>query len=188
MKVPISGRVKTSSMASMARRMSVAFFLLEPKAGREDQVDRGFRQRNDVLRVASPVGVGALDRHLALDDVAVEEGPELLGQVLLDAQGDVVEIDQQGCVRGVDGGWLTGVAPAGSAVGSRRSRSGSPALRRPSSTHLAGPGSRQGIGGVALEGGDPSGVVAVGHQEDRVWSRRAELGRVAASRRENRLP
>ena len=33
MKVPISGRVKTSSMASMARRMSVAFFLVEPNAG-----------------------------------------------------------------------------------------------------------------------------------------------------------
>ncbi len=33
MKVPISGRVNTSSMASTARRMSVAFFLLVPKAG-----------------------------------------------------------------------------------------------------------------------------------------------------------
>ena len=30
MKVPISGRVKTSSSASIASRMSVAFFLLEP--------------------------------------------------------------------------------------------------------------------------------------------------------------
>jgi hypothetical protein len=29
-KVPISGRVNTSSSASMARRMSVAFFLAEP--------------------------------------------------------------------------------------------------------------------------------------------------------------
>ncbi len=33
MNVPISGRVKTSSMASTARRMSVAFFLFVPKAG-----------------------------------------------------------------------------------------------------------------------------------------------------------
>ena len=33
MNVPISGRVKTSSMASMARRMSVAFFFVVPKAG-----------------------------------------------------------------------------------------------------------------------------------------------------------
>ena len=33
MKVPISDRVNTNSSASMARRMSVAFFLLEPKAG-----------------------------------------------------------------------------------------------------------------------------------------------------------
>jgi hypothetical protein len=30
MKVPISGRVKTISKASMARRMSVAFFFVEP--------------------------------------------------------------------------------------------------------------------------------------------------------------
>ena len=33
MNVPISGRVKTSSMASTASRMSVAFFLFVPKAG-----------------------------------------------------------------------------------------------------------------------------------------------------------
>ncbi len=33
MKVPISGRVKINSTASTARRMSVAFFLLVPKAG-----------------------------------------------------------------------------------------------------------------------------------------------------------
>ena len=33
MNVPISGRVKTSSMASIASRMSVAFFLLVPNAG-----------------------------------------------------------------------------------------------------------------------------------------------------------
>ena len=33
MNVPISGRVKTSSMASTAKRISVAFFLLEPYAG-----------------------------------------------------------------------------------------------------------------------------------------------------------
>ncbi len=33
MKVPISGRVKTSSSASMARRMSVAFFFELPYAG-----------------------------------------------------------------------------------------------------------------------------------------------------------
>ena len=33
MMVPISGRVKTSSIASMASRMSVAFFLDDPYAG-----------------------------------------------------------------------------------------------------------------------------------------------------------
>ena len=33
MYVPISGRLKTSSIASMARRMSVAFFFDDPYAG-----------------------------------------------------------------------------------------------------------------------------------------------------------
>ena len=33
MKVLISGRVNTSSSASMARRISVAFFLFDPNAG-----------------------------------------------------------------------------------------------------------------------------------------------------------
>ena len=33
MNVPISGRVKTSSIASIARRMSVAFFFDDPYAG-----------------------------------------------------------------------------------------------------------------------------------------------------------
>ena len=33
MNVPISGRVNTSSIASIARRMSVAFFFDEPYAG-----------------------------------------------------------------------------------------------------------------------------------------------------------
>ena len=111
MKVPISGRVKTSSMASMARRMSVAFFLLDPKAGAKMRSIDDSESGDDVLRVAAPVGVGALDRHLALDDVAVEEGPELLGQVLLDAQGDVVEVDQQGGVRGVH--WRLAQVPCG---------------------------------------------------------------------------
>jgi hypothetical protein len=45
MKVPISGRVKTSSSASMARRMSVAFFLFAPWAGAKirsiDDSERG---------------------------------------------------------------------------------------------------------------------------------------------------
>ena len=119
MKVPISGRVNTSSVASTARRMSVAFFLLVPNAGRRSGRST-IGQRHDVLRVAAPVGIGPLDRHLALDDVAVEQGPELLGQVAPNAQGDVVEVDQEGrvrCVgdvhaRGVRDGRLGGLSAA----------------------------------------------------------------------------
>ena len=45
MNVPISGRVNTISSASIASRMSVAFFLLDPNAGAKirsiDASDRG---------------------------------------------------------------------------------------------------------------------------------------------------
>ena len=72
--MPISGRVNTSSMASMARRMSVAFFFDDAVRRREDQVDRRLGERDDVLRIAAPVGVGALDGDLALDDLASRGG------------------------------------------------------------------------------------------------------------------
>src|SRR5690606_7555798 len=48
-----------------------------------------------VLRIAAPVGIGPLNRDLALDDVAVEEVPEFLGEVGANSEGDVVEVDQQ---------------------------------------------------------------------------------------------
>ena len=75
MKVPISGRVKTSSRASIASRMSVA-----------------------------PVGVRALHRDLPLDDVGREQVAELRLQVGADAHRDVVEVDEQRGVRRVEAG------------------------------------------------------------------------------------
>jgi hypothetical protein len=66
------GRVNTSSSASIARRMSVAFFFEDRRPARRS--DRStIRQRHDVLRIASPVGVGALDGDLSLDDLRREE-------------------------------------------------------------------------------------------------------------------
>lgn len=50
------------------------------------------------MRVATPVGVGSLDGDFAFDDVAVEKSAELLGQVLLNAEGNIVEVDQKGSV------------------------------------------------------------------------------------------
>ena len=166
MKVPISGRVKTSSIASMARRMSVAFFLLRAVGRREDQVDRRLGERDDVLRVAAPVGVGALDRDLALDDVAVEEGPELLRRGRADAQRDVVEVDEEGGVRGVH--WRLAQVPCGP---NQRSvhvslGSGPHGPRATPSTHLAGPGLAAGQRGER-EVGSPQGSLLGGHGEER---------------------
>jgi hypothetical protein len=41
---------------------------------------------------------------LAFDDVAVEQGAKFFREVLLNAQRDVVEVNQEGGVRGMDGG------------------------------------------------------------------------------------
>ena len=46
-----------------------------PVGGRHDHVDRRLGQWHDVLRVAAPVGVGALDGDLSFDDVGAEERP-----------------------------------------------------------------------------------------------------------------
>src|SRR6185312_13912409 len=130
MNVPISERVNTSSSASIANRMSVAFFLEDPYAGakmrsirseigvarqqdecadlrarehelqridrqpnvgrvllggpvrrRENEVDRCFGQRHDVLRIAPPVGVRALHRDFAFDDVRREQITKFVSQV-----------------------------------------------------------------------------------------------------------
>jgi hypothetical protein len=76
-------------------------FLTGPECRREDEINGGFGQRHDVLGIAPPIGVGALNRNFAFDDVAVEKGAKLFRQILLDAQRDIVKIDQQGSVRGM---------------------------------------------------------------------------------------
>ena len=55
-------------------------------------------ERDDVLGVTAPIRVGALDGHLALDDLGTEERPELLAEVGADPHGDVVEVDEEGGV------------------------------------------------------------------------------------------
>jgi hypothetical protein len=48
-------------------------FLAGPERRGKDEIDGGLGERNDVLRVAAPIGVGPLDSNLAFDDIAVEE-------------------------------------------------------------------------------------------------------------------
>jgi len=84
MKVPISGRVKTSSRASTARRMSVAFFLVRPVRRAQIISIGGLGQRDDVLRVAAPIGVGRAVRPLSLDDVRLQQAAQLRLEIRAD--------------------------------------------------------------------------------------------------------
>ena len=72
-----------------------------PVGGREDHVDRRLGERDDVLRVAAPVGVGALDGDFALDDLGAEQRAQLLSEVGANPHRDVVEVDEEGGVRRV---------------------------------------------------------------------------------------
>ncbi len=69
----------------MASRMSVAFFL------------------SSRLWIAAPVGVGALHRDFAPDDLGLEQALELRLQIGADAHRDVIEVDEQRGVGGVGG-------------------------------------------------------------------------------------
>ena len=81
------------------READVGRVLLGRAVGRRhDHVDRRLGERHDVLRVATPVGVGALDVDLAGDDRAAEQVAELRLQVGADPHRDVVEIDEEGGV------------------------------------------------------------------------------------------
>ncbi len=71
---------------------------------RHDHVDRRLGERNDVLGIASPVGVGALHGHLPLDDVAAEQVPQLVAEVGANPHRDVVEVDEERGIGRVDVG------------------------------------------------------------------------------------
>ena len=96
------------------READVGGVLLGRAVGRgEDQVDGRFRQRDDVLRVAPPIGVRALHGDLAADDVGRQQVAQLRLQIGADAHRDVVKIDEQGRVgcgvwRGDSGGGVRG--------------------------------------------------------------------------------
>jgi hypothetical protein len=75
--------------------------LRRPVGRRHDHVDRGLGQWDDVLRIAAPVGIGALDGDLPLDDVRRQQRAQLAGEVGTDPHRDVVEVDQQRRVRRV---------------------------------------------------------------------------------------
>ena len=69
--------------------------LVAPVGGGEDQIDGRFGERHDVLGVPTPVGVGALNADLSLDDVGVEERLELLRQVGTHPHRHIVEVDEE---------------------------------------------------------------------------------------------
>jgi hypothetical protein len=103
MKVPISGAGEHQLHRVDGEADVRRVLLVGAERRGEDQVDRRLRQRHDVLVVPAPVGVGAGDRDLALDDVAVEEVLQFLGEVRADPQRDVVEVDHQRGVGRVEG-------------------------------------------------------------------------------------
>ena len=101
------------------READVGGVLLGRAVGRgEDQVDGRLGQRHDVLRIAAPVGVGALDGHLAADDLGRQQVAEFGLEVRPNAHRDVVEVDEEGRVGcGVwcgdpGGGMRGGLGPA----------------------------------------------------------------------------
>ena len=67
--------------------------LVRPECRGEDEIDRRLRQGNDVLRIAAPVGVRALDRDLASNHFRVQQPAKLVLQIGADSEGDVVKID-----------------------------------------------------------------------------------------------
>jgi len=105
MNVPISGRVNTSSNAS-DRQTDVGRVLLVAPCGREDEIDRGFGEGDDVLRVAAPVGVGALHGNLPPDHLRLEQALQLGLEVRPNRHRHVVEVDHQRGIGRVGGGSL----------------------------------------------------------------------------------
>ncbi len=69
--------------------------LRRPVSRREDQIDRCFRERDDVLRIAPPIGIGALHGDLASNHIRVQKVAKFLAEVRPDPHRDVVEIDEQ---------------------------------------------------------------------------------------------
>src|SRR5260221_5305480 len=61
---------------------------------REDQVDRRLGERDDVLRVAAPVGVGSLHGDLPTDDLGLEQSFQLRLEIGPDAHRHIVEVDE----------------------------------------------------------------------------------------------
>jgi len=89
-------RTREDELHRIDGKPDVSRVLLRAAVGRcEDEVDRRLGERNDVLRVTAPVGVGALHGHLARDDGAAEEVAELRLQIGADPHRDVVEVDEE---------------------------------------------------------------------------------------------
>ncbi len=81
-------------------------FLVRPVRRRPDHVDRRLGQRDDVLRVATPIGVGALYGHFSLDDVRLQQASQLRLEIRADPHRHIVEVDHQRRVGRMGGGFV----------------------------------------------------------------------------------
>ena len=86
------------SMASTTRRMSAEFLPPIGLLGHLDQLDGRLVEAALVVRVPAPVGVGLLDQELALVEQPLQDevDVELAVVGVADADGDVLEIDEEG--------------------------------------------------------------------------------------------
>ena len=89
---------KDMSIASTTSRMSAEFLPPDGLLRHLDQLDRRLVEGALVVRVAAPVGVGLLAEELALVEQALqhEVDVELAVVGVADADGDVLEIDEEG--------------------------------------------------------------------------------------------
>ena len=117
-------RAREDQLHGVDRETDIRCVLLgRPVGGREDQIDRRFREGHDVLRIATPVGVGATNRDLALDDVRREEVVQLSLQVGANPHRDVVEVDEERGVRCLVHGGTGASGWSGSSLGAAMERS-----------------------------------------------------------------
>ena len=89
-------RTREDELDRVDGEADVGCVLLGRPVGRgEDEVDRRFAERDDVLRVAAPIRVGALNGDLSVDDVGRQQVAQLRLKIRADPHRDVVEIDEE---------------------------------------------------------------------------------------------
>src|SRR6266566_2080752 len=81
-------------------------FLVRAMRRRKDEIDGRFRERDDVLWIAAPVGVRALYGDLPTDDLRLEQALQFGLEVRSNRHRDVVKVDHQRRIGRVGGGFF----------------------------------------------------------------------------------